>query len=116
MIRRPIFLALALLLITSSAFGARQTLLDGETSLSFRTKLNSMFTEVYGWGDHVGLYSLLGHGHSGYLADAPNDGSQYVRQNGQWSVAVGVGGDGTILDGGGADAVPQVILDGGGAQ
>lgn len=97
MIRRVLFLTLSLLIVASSAFGAKQTLLDGETLLSTRTKINAMFTEIYGWGDHAGLYSLTGHTHS-YLLDAPSDGSQYARQNGQWSVVVGGTGEGGVSD------------------
>lgn len=36
-------------------------------------------------------YSLLGHTHN-YLSDAPSDGNQYVRKDGNWSILVGGGG------------------------
>lgn len=111
-----LLITLGLLLLASTAFGARQTLLDGETMLNVRTKINANFTELYSWGNHAGLYSPTNHGHDAYLGDAPSDGNQYVRQDGQWSISVGTGGAGTIIDGGNASTVSQTIIDGGGAQ
>lgn len=44
--------------------------------------------------DLTGYASELYVTSQGYLTDAPNDGSEYVRKNGAWSVATGGGGGG----------------------
>ncbi len=42
----------------------------------------AVWNEAHGWGDHAD---------AGYLLDAPADGSQYARKDGEWSVVEAVG-------------------------
>jgi hypothetical protein len=71
--KRIWFVLISLLLLAPGAFAAQQTLNDGEGFGSFRTKLNANFTELYGWGNHASLYSLLDHTHT--LTDITDAGT-----------------------------------------